>query len=49
VRFLGSLGGNAIGDVGAKAIAEALVVNQSLTTLEYATPLQALAFTVSSR
>ena len=49
MRFLGSLGGNDIGDEGAKAIGEALAANQSLTSLEYAAPLHALAFAVSSR
>ena len=49
VRFLGRLYGNNIGVEGAKAIAQALTTNQSLISLEYATPLQALAFTVSSR
>ena len=48
MRFLGRLYDNSIGAEGAKGIGGALAVNQSLTTLEYATPLQALAFTVSS-
>ena len=48
MRFLGSLRYNAIGDEGAKAIGEALTINQSLTSLEYAAPLHVLAFTVSS-
>ena len=49
MRFLGSLYGNNIGVEGAKAIGEALATNQSLTSLKYAAPLEALAFTVSSR
>ena len=44
MRFLGSLGGNDIGGEGAKAIGEALAANQSLTSLEYAASLPALAF-----
>ena len=48
MRFLGSLYGNNIGVKGAKAIAQALTINQSLASLEYAAPLKALAFTVSS-
>ena len=46
--FLGSLSVNMIGAEGAKAMGEALVVNKTLTSLEYAAPLQVLAFTVSS-
>jgi len=34
---------------GAKALGEGLAVNTALTTLKYAAPLEALAFTVSSR
>ena len=49
MRFLGRLYANRIGAEGAKAIAEALAVNQSLTELKYAAPLHALAFIVSSR
>ena len=48
VRFLASLFYNNIRYEGAKAIGEALAVNQSLTSLMYAAPLQAPAFTVSS-
>ena len=44
MRFLGSLCRNRIGYEGAKAIGEALATNQSLTSLEYAAPLHALAF-----
>ena len=43
------MGNNKIGAEGAKAIGGALAANQSLTTLEYASPLHALSFTVSSR
>ena len=49
VRLFGSLAVNGIGAEGAKAIGEALATNQSLTSLEYAAPLHALAFAVSSR
>ena len=49
MRLLGRLAVNNINVEGAKAIGEALATNQSLTFLEYATPLQALAFTVSNR
>ena len=48
MRFLGRLYANRIGAEGAKAIGEALATNQSLTSLEYAAPLHALAFAVSS-
>ena len=48
VRFLGSLFNNNIRDEGAKAIGEALAINQSLTSLKYAAPLQAPTFIVSS-
>ena len=48
MRFPGRLGGNSIRDEGAKAIGEALLVNKSLTSIEYATPLEAPAAILSA-